>query len=81
MDCTTVTDEKVLILLLNTTNRPKTIKTDTVLAMVDIATDIKMKGDKNIHQEELFNLNNSALSGENKSNFIDMLHLRPTYLN
>ena len=70
----TVTDKKVLIQLLNTTNRPRTIKTDTVLAMVDIATDIKMKGDKNIHQEELFNLKNPALSGENKSNFIDMLH-------
>ena len=60
--------------ILNTTNRPRTIKTDTVLAMVDIATDIKMKGEKNTHEEEVFNLDNSALSGENKSNFLEMLH-------
>ena len=70
----TLRDKKVLVQILNTTNRPRTIKTDTVLAMVDIATYIRMKGDKNIREEELFNLDNSALSGENKSNFIEMLH-------
>ena len=70
----TIQDKKVLVQILNTTNRPRTIKTDTVLAMVDIATDIKMKGEKNTHEEEVFNLDNSALSGENKSNFLEMLH-------
>ena len=68
----TIRNKKVLVQILNTTNRPRTIKTDTVLAMV--ATEIKMKGDKNTHEEELFNLVNSALSGENKSNFLEMLH-------
>ena len=51
----TVTDNKVLVQLLNTTNRSRTIKTDPVLATVDIATYIKMKGDINTHEEELFN--------------------------
>ena len=70
----TVRDNIVLVQLLNTTGKSKTINQHTTLATVDVPDDITDRPGDSIPEDELFNLDNSALYGDNRETFMQMLH-------
>ena len=70
----TVRERKVVVQLLNTTNKTKIIRPKTILATVDIPTEIQTTTTPNEKEESLFSLDNSVLSGDNKNSFMEMLH-------
>ena len=70
----TVRERKVVVQLLNTTNKTKIIRPKSILATVDIPTEIQTTTTPNEKEESLFNLDNSVLSGDNKNSFMEMLH-------
>ena len=70
----TVRNNMVLVQLLNTTDKSKTINPHTILATVDVPDGIAERPGDSIPEDELFDLENSALSGEDRDTFLQMLH-------